>query len=79
MKWARIFGGVGLAAGCGAAAAFSGLSGPISWTIAITTLTAAWWVTEAIPIPATSLIPFAAFPMAGVIDHREAARRSAIM
>lgn len=73
MKWARIFGGIGLAAGCGAAAAFSGLSGPISWTIAITTLTAAWWVTEAIPIPATSLIPFAAFPMAGVIDHREAA------
>lgn len=73
MNWARIIGGVGLAAFCGAAAMFSGLSEPISWTIAITSLTAAWWVTEAIPIPATSLIPFAAFPMAGVIDHREAA------
>ncbi|MEK7264528.1 MAG: SLC13 family permease [Pseudomonadota bacterium] len=46
----------------------------MSWTIAITSLTAAWWVTEAIPIPATSLIPFAAFPMSGVIDHREAAQ-----
>lgn len=73
MHWMRIFGGVGLAAICGAAAKLSGLSDPVAWTIAITSLTAAWWVTEAIPIPATSLIPFAAFPMAGVIDHREAA------
>ena len=74
MKWARITGGVGFAAICGAAATLGGLSDPISWTIAITSLTAAFWMTEAIPIPATSLIPFAAFPMAGVIDHREAAQ-----
>ena len=31
----------------------------ICWTAAITVLCAAWWVTEAIPIPATSLIPMA--------------------
>ncbi len=73
MKWARIIGGLLIAAASGALAHFGGLTDPIAWTIAITTLTAAWWVTEAIPIPATSLIPFAAFPMAGVIDHREAA------
>jgi sodium-dependent dicarboxylate transporter 2/3/5 len=73
MKGMRIIGGLVVAAACGAAAHFSGLAAPIAWTIAITALTAAWWVTEAIPIPATSLIPFAAFPIAGVIDHREAA------
>lgn len=73
MKWARIAAGLGIAAVSGGAAAFGGLSAPIAWTIAITALTATWWVTEAIPIPATSIIPFAAFPMAGVIDYREAA------
>ena len=73
MKGTRIIGGLVVAAACGAAARIGGLEGPVAWTIAITALTAAWWVTEAIPIPATSLIPFAAFPIAGVIDHREAA------
>src|SRR5690606_29995875 len=42
--------------------------------IAITALTAAFWMTEAIPIPAASLIPFFAFPLSGVLDEREAAR-----
>ncbi len=73
MKGTRIIGGLVVAAACGAAAHIGGLEDPVAWTIAITALTAAWWVTEAIPIPATSLIPFAAFPIAGVIDHREAA------
>lgn len=73
MKGTRIIGGLVVAAACGAAARIGGLEDPVAWTIAITALTAAWWVTEAIPIPATSLIPFAAFPIAGVIDHREAA------
>lgn len=73
MKGTRIIGGLVVAAACGAAAHIGGLEDPVVWTIAITALTAAWWVTEAIPIPATSLIPFAAFPIAGVIDHREAA------
>jgi sodium-dependent dicarboxylate transporter 2/3/5 len=34
----------------------------------VTVLCAVWWVTEAIPIPATSLIPFAVFPLAGVLN-----------
>lgn len=50
-----------------------GVSSEISWTAAITLLTAILWVTEALPIPATSLIPFTAFPLAGVLTHREAA------
>lgn len=73
MKWARIIGGLAVAAASGSGAYAGGLSEPIAWTIAITALTAAWWVTEAIPIPATSLIPFAAFPMAGVITDKDAA------
>lgn len=50
-----------------------GLPDKIVATIAITALTAFWWVSEALPIPATSLVPFALFPLAGVLDQREAA------
>lgn len=46
-------------------------SDEISWTVAITLLTIIFWVTEAIPIPAASLIPFALFPFAGVLTHKE--------
>ena len=40
---------------------------------AITIVCAVWWVTEPIPIPATSLIPFATFPLVGVLTHKEVA------
>jgi sodium-dependent dicarboxylate transporter 2/3/5 len=50
-----------------------GLDAKAAWTAAITALCAAWWVTEPIPIPATSIIPFAAFPLTGVLDHRAVA------
>lgn len=40
---------------------------------AITMLTVVLWVTEAIPIPATSLIPFALLPLFGVLDHKSVA------
>ncbi len=40
---------------------------------AITVLTVVWWVTEAIPIPATSLVPFALLPLFGVADHKTVA------
>lgn len=43
------------------------------WTAAVTTLCGIWWIFEPIPLPATSLIPFAAFPLAGVLTHREVA------
>ncbi len=73
MKWARIVGGLAASALAGVIAAAIGQPQPIVATIAITTLTAAWWITEALPIPATSIVPFALFPLAGVLDHREAA------
>jgi len=34
---------------------------------------ATWWVTEAIPIPATSLLPLFLFPMGGVMSNQETA------
>ena len=51
----------------------SGIDYAPSITAAITLLTAWWWATEALPIPATSLIPFAGYPLAGVITHKESA------
>lgn len=34
---------------------------------AVTVLMAVWWISEAIPIPATALLPIALFPLLGVI------------
>jgi sodium-dependent dicarboxylate transporter 2/3/5 len=55
------------------AAAVAGLSGGEIATAAVTGLCAAWWVLEPISIPATSMIPFVAFPAAGVLDHKQVA------
>ncbi|EAR20353.1 SLC13 family permease [Nitrococcus mobilis] len=64
-----------VAAGAAAGAALaSDLPPAACWTAAITGLCATWWVLEPIPIPATSLIPFAAFPLAGVVDHARIAQ-----
>ncbi len=73
MKPFRIFLGLITAATAGLISQSYGLDEAIVWTIAITTLTAVWWVSEALPIPATSLVPFALFPLAGVLDQRQAA------
>ena len=51
------------------------LDSPICWTAAITSLCAIWWIFEPIPIPATSLIPFAAFPLVGVLRYDQVATR----
>ncbi len=44
-----------------------------AWCGAITAWCAVWWVAEPIPIPATSIIPFAAFPLTNVLTHKEVA------
>lgn len=51
----------------------AGLESAAAATAAVTTLCAIWWVFEPIPIPATSLIPFALFPTLGVLDHGKVA------
>ncbi len=57
--------GAALALGLGLAAA--GQPPEICWTAAVTLLCAVWWITEALPIPVTALVPFAVFPLVGVL------------
>jgi sodium-dependent dicarboxylate transporter 2/3/5 len=51
----------------------SGLSTAGWRTAAVALLMAVWWVTEAIPIPATALLPLALFPTLGVLDASDTA------
>ncbi len=46
---------------------------PAAWKVAaVTVLMATWWISEAIPIPATSLLPIALFPLLGVMKSNAA-------
>ncbi|MDH3222172.1 MAG: DASS family sodium-coupled anion symporter [Gemmatimonadota bacterium] len=48
--------------------------GPEGWkTAAVAVLMATWWTTDAIPIPATALLPLPLFPMLGVLGASDAA------
>lgn len=40
---------------------------------AVTALMAIWWITEAIPISATALIPLVLFPLLGILDSASTA------
>lgn len=51
----------------------AGLSEAAWWTAGTGLLMAVWWSTEAIPIPATALLPLALFPLLGVAEVGEAA------
>jgi len=73
MKPIRIILGLIFAGAAIVASDYAGFDQMIIATIGITILTAFWWMTEAIPIPATSLIPFVLFPLTGVLTHKEAA------
>lgn len=41
--------------------------------LAVAALMAVWWITEAIPIPATSLLPLLLFPLLGIMDAKKVA------
>ncbi|RME25928.1 MAG: SLC13/DASS family transporter [Deltaproteobacteria bacterium] len=69
----RLVAGPLVAVACGVLAWTAGLAGPAVSTAAVTGLTATWWVLEPIPIAAASLVPFAAFPLLGVLDHKAVA------
>ena len=51
----------------------NGWSMPAAATAAITTLCAVWWIFEPIPIPFTSLLPLALFPLFGILTPEQAA------
>lgn len=61
------------AAGAGALALACDLGTPAAWTAGITALCAVWWVMEPMSTAATALIPFALFPLTGVLDHERVA------
>jgi sodium-dependent dicarboxylate transporter 2/3/5 len=42
-------------------------------TAAVATLMAVWWLSEALPLPATALLPLALFPLLGIADMGAAA------
>jgi len=42
----------------------------ITYTMAIAVLMAIWWITEAIPLAATALLPVVLFPALGVVDGK---------
>ncbi|UTW59594.1 DASS family sodium-coupled anion symporter [Kordiimonas sp. SCSIO 12603] len=49
-----------------------GLS-PEAWkTVAVALFLATWWATEAIPVPATSLLPLVLLPLLGITDSKGA-------
>ncbi|MDR2401369.1 MAG: anion permease, partial [Deferribacteraceae bacterium] len=46
---------------------------PEAWSVAaVTALMAVWWITEAIPIPATALLPILLYPALGVLKPSQA-------
>lgn len=72
--------GVGLVAGPLLFAAILALPAPTGMTpagqgvAAVTALMAMWWITEAVPIAATALLPIALFPVLGVSVATEVTR-----
>ncbi|MCB1128126.1 MAG: anion permease, partial [Verrucomicrobiae bacterium] len=51
----------------------SGVEPPICRMAAVAALMAVWWITESVPLAATSLLPFVLFPVLGLMTSREIA------
>ena len=60
----------------GMAATAEGMDRLAAITLGITVLTALWWMFEAIPIPAASLVPIALLPLLGVLDAKTTVAKS---
>jgi len=50
-----------------------GMSITAQKTASVTLLMVCWWISEAIPIPVTALVPLAAFPLFGILNSKAAA------
>lgn len=68
-----IWGGPLLAIGIALVMLERGWPGLSALVAGMTVLCAVWWIFEAIPIPATSLIPLAVLPLFGALSHAEVA------
>jgi len=51
----------------------AGMSSEAWITAGLVLLMALWWITEAVPLPATGLLPFIVLPFAGVMDAKATA------
>ena len=75
-RWLRV---AGLPAGAATAAVIvllpapEGLGASGQAVLATAALMAIWWITEALPIPVTALLPLLCFPLAGVMPMTDAA------
>ena len=58
----------------GSMGALFGLSSAAAITLGVTLWCAIWWITEPVPIPATSLIPLGIFPLLGVLSTQQVAQ-----
>ena len=67
MKRTATLAGFCAALAVGVGLSLAGQPPEICWTAGVTMLCAVWWISEAIPIPVTALVPFAVFPMVGVL------------
>lgn len=72
-KAMRLFVGLALAAVAWGACRLGGLPEEAAGTGALAMLCAFYWVSQPVPIPVTSLIPFAVLPLLGVLDHKQVA------
>lgn len=45
----------------------------LSYMTAVASMMAVWWITEAIPLAATSLVPLVLFPITGILDGEKTA------
>lgn len=71
MKYVILSVGLLVALAVGFATSLLGSTSEIALTAAVVVLCAIWWVFEPIPIPATSLIPLAVFPVGGVLSPEQ--------
>ncbi len=51
----------------------AGIAAPASWCAAVALVCIAWWILEPVPIPVTSLLPLAVFPLTGVLTPTQVA------
>jgi sodium-dependent dicarboxylate transporter 2/3/5 len=59
------------------APAISGMKATAQMTAAVALLMATWWITEAIPIPVTALLPLILFPLLRIMTAKDVAVRYA--
>lgn len=73
VRLAGLLAGLALGVGLLALPTPDGLDGAAWRTLAVGVLMAVWWMTEAVPLAATSLVPLVAFPFVGIASPADAA------